>query len=1055
MYSELHQSTVLGFIQRHRSAKAVLLCVLSLIIGGAPHLQTDAKAQEQQETRTSISEEDLQDLSWRGIGPATMGGRVTSTAGIAGDPSTFFVASASGGLYRTTNGGNTFESVFTQQPVLSIGAVTVAPSNPDVVYVGTGEGDPRNTTSFGNGVYRSTDGGDSWIHLGLTDSERIAEVKVHPENPDVVFVAAMGHEWGENEQRGLFRSTDGGETWEKVLYVNARTGASDVAFDSENPEIMYAGMYEYMRKPWRFDSGGEGSGLYRSTDGGETWTNLTADAPENGLPPGQLGRIGVDVAPSNPYVVYAMIESDVDGELWRSDDRGKIWRKVNSNMDINDRPFYYSHPEVDPADPERVYALSGPLMVSNDGGDSFERIAEGVHGDFQAMWIDPMNPDRVLVGSDGGIFGSYDRAANFEFYNQMVLVQAYHVSVDMRDPYYVCGGLQDNGVWCGPNEKYNTSGIMNRDWYRINGGDGYYAEIDPRDWTRIFTNSHYGEVKRFDGNSGELQNIKPYPVSLRGSAAGDHPYRFNWNSPVHMSPNDPDVVYFGSNVLFKTTDEGQSWTEISPDLTKDIPEQQRSSGGITTDNTSAEYHNAILTISESPVDSEVIWVGTDDGNLQVTRDGGDSWTNVVDKVPNAPDHTWIPGVDASNHEAGTAYVVFDRHRQDDFTPRVYRTDDYGETWTEITSNLEGPNYPHVIKDDPNNPDVLYLGTELGGFVSFNRGEKWVSLRRDLPPVAVRDIEIHPRENDLLLATHGSGFQVMDDITPLQKLGEAKQQGVYLFEPPVGTRFEEWNDYIGVAQGEYVAENPPYGAAISYYLAPGQNQDVHLEILDDQGEVIRELEAENDPGVNRVHWDFRKDPYYEHETSESAWWDPVRAAKVLPGEYTVRLAAADQEMTRPLTVRLDPRLEDVSTEALQAQQDVVDRMAQLAAEGDRAMDRLEAIDSALAARLQAADGELKEQVAAVKETFVAFQNSLEADPGGYRSPAQLHDKIGDLLREIDSATSSPTAPQLEWVDRFEQDLNALLSEIDTAVNTELDELNRKLRRQGLEPVDGNG
>jgi photosystem II stability/assembly factor-like uncharacterized protein len=1041
------QFSLADLLKSSRTGGYVLALGMGLLLCLGPNLQMEARAQE----GSPISERALQDLGWRAIGPATVGGRVTSTAGVAGDPSTFYVASASGGLYRTTNGGNTFESIFTDQPVLSIGAVTVAPSNADVVYVGTGEGDPRNTVSFGNGVYRSTDGGETWTHLGLDNSERIAEIKVHPDNPDVVFVAAMGHEWGENEQRGLFRSTDGGETWEKVLYVNDRTGASDVAFDPGNPDIMYAGMYEYMRKPWRFDSGGEGSGLYRSADGGETWTELTAKAPQNGLPSGLLGRVGIAVAPSNPYVVYAMIESEANGELWRSDDRGKTWRMVSDNPEINDRPFYFTDPRVDPSDPDRIYALSGPLMLSTDGGESFERIAEGVHGDFQAMWIDPLNPSRVLVGSDGGIFASSDRTENFEFLNQMVLAQAYHVSVDMREPYYVCGGLQDNGVWCGPHEKYNTSGIQNRDWYRINGGDGYYAEIDPRDWTRIFTNSHYGEVKRFDAESGERQNIKPYPVSLRGSAAGDHPYRFNWNSPVHMSPNNPDVVYFGSNVLFKTTDGGSSWTEISPDLTKDEPGKQRSSGGITTDNTSAEYHNAILSISESPVDSTVIWVGTDDGNLQVTRNGGESWTNVVENVPNVPDHTWIPDVDASNHQAGTAYVVFDRHRQDDFTPRVYRTDDYGETWTDITANLSGPNYPHVIKDDPENPQVLYLGTELGAFVSFNRGQTWVSLQRDLPPVAVRDIAVHPRENDMILATHGSGFQVMEDITPLQNMGHAREEGVYLFDPPTGTRFEPWNDYIGTAQGEYVAENPPYGAVISYYLSPDQNENVRLEILNGDGEVIRELDAEDEPGVNRVYWDFRKDPYHEVQ-AESIWWEPVRSPKVLPGEYTVRLAAGGQQMTQPLTVDLDPRLDEVTEEDLQAQHDAVDRLARMAARGDRAMERLNSAIESLSARHQAANGALKEEVGAVKSQFAAYKDSLEADPGGYRSPAQLQDKVEDLLREIDSATEAPTQPQRRWIDRFSEDMEAFLSDINAAVNEDLAELNQQLQRQGLDPID---
>jgi len=984
-----------------------------------------------------------------------MGGRTIALAGVPGDPSTLYAASASGGLFRTENGGTTWTPLFTHQRVLSIGAVALARTDPEVIYVGTGENNPRNTASFGDGVYRSTDGGRSWTHLGLENTERISRIQVRPDDPDVVYVAALGHEWGPNRQRGVFRSRDGGRTWEKVLYVDPNTGASDLRMDSRDPDILYAGMWDYRRKPWHLRSGGSGSGLYRSADGGDTWVELTARAPENGLPAGTLGRIGISIARSNPYVVYAMIESEARGELWRSDDRGATWHVVDDDPDINDRPFYFSDIRVDPGDPRRVYALSGGLFVSDDGGRSFRRIGRSIHGDHQSMWIDPTDPRRLVNGSDGGIFISDDRGEHFEFRNNLAISQAYHVDVDMRDPYYVCGGLQDNGVWCGPSRKLNDSGIRNRDWYRIHGGDGYYAVPDPRDWTTVYANAHYGNIVRVDAASGEKQWIQPYPVALRGSAASRHPYRFNWNSPVYMSPTDPDVVYFGSNVLFRTTDRGRSWKAISPDLTRDIPEEQRSSGGpITTDNTSAEYHNTIIAISQSPMDADVIWVGTDDGNLQVTRNGGESWSNVVDHVPDVPDETWIPAVDASDHETGTAYVVFDRHRQDDFTPRVYRTDDYGRTWTDISANLEAPNYPHVIKDDPRNPDVLYLGTELGGFVSFDRGKRWVSLRRSLPPVAWRDLTIHPRDNDLVIATHGRGYWILDDATPLQQLTEARDDGVHLFDPPRATRFEPHNDYIDTGDGKFVGQNSPVGAPISYYLAPGRNRAVHVEILDDQDSVMRHLEATDEPGINRIVWDLREDPVGgARRTEESGgFFRSVRAPRVVPGTYTVRLSADHETHSAPQEVRLDPRLNGVRPEDVRVQHDAVRRLATMAARARTAVRRIDDLRDSLTVRhQQTSDPALSSRIDSVDARLTHVRIRLATEPGGYRSPTKLQGQIETLLRAVDAFTGPPTEPQREWTKRFDEQLTAVKEELAKVVSTHVEALDRHLEDAGLAPA----
>lgn len=983
------------------------------------------------------------DLEWRSIGPATMGGRITDIAGVPGEPELFYVASASGGLFKTTNGGTTFEPIFTDQPALSIGAIALAPSDPDVVYVGTGEGNVRNTASFGNGIYKTADGGKSWTWLGLGDTERFSRIRVHPEDPDIVYAAAMGHEWGPNEERGLFISRDGGRQWEKALYVNETTGASDVALDPAEPDIIYVGMYDFLRRPWGFRSGGPGSGLYRSGDGGKTWTELTAEAPDNGLPAGTLGRIGVAVAPTDPKIIYALIESEAEGELWRSEDGGLSWQMVSDEREINSRPFYYSDLRVDTGDPRRVYAVSGRLMVSGDGGKTWERLGEGVHGDYQAMWIDPLNANRVIVGSDGGTYLSYDRAETFRFLNNVVYSQAYHVQVDMRDPYYVCGGLQDNGVWCGPAQIWNTSGILNRDWYRIHGGDGYYAEIDPTDWSTIYTNAHYGNIIRFDAKTGESQSIQPYPVSLRGSGAGDHPYRFNWNSIIHMSPHDPKVVYFGGNVVFKTTDGGRSWTEISPDLTTNDSEKLQPSGGpITWDNTSAEYHCTIISISESPVQSGLIWVGTDDGNVQVTRDGGKTWKNVVANIANVPANMWVPTVDASNHEPGTAYVVFDRHRDNDFSPRVFRTDDFGASWTNITSNLPDPGYPHVIRDDPKNPNLLYLGTELGIFVSFDRGERWVSLRLGLPPVAVRDLVVHPRNNDLVIATHGRGYWILDDVAPLQRMAEAAEKGWYLFEPPVATRVDLWNDYTGVAQGEFVAENPPEGAMVSYYLSSGNTENVSLEILDGSGDLIRKLKAGTDPGVNRVTWDLRSEPLRSVEEEGQAFRRRISAPKVLPGTYTVQLAAAGEKASRPLTVRLDPRLE-VSEADLLAQHDATKRLLEMSLRGRQALERIETLQKETMSRMEDASDDLRAEGQRVWDRLDEVRRGLVADPGGYRSPAQIVDKIDSLLRDVDSSTHRPTVAQREWIARFETELEEFLDELEKVTDEDVARFNRRV------------
>jgi photosystem II stability/assembly factor-like uncharacterized protein len=798
----------------------------------------------------------LSNLRWRSIGPANMGGRVTDIAGIPGDSSIVYVAGADGGIFKTTNGGTTFRPIFDNQPVLSVGAIAIAPSDYNVIWVGTGEGDPRNTASFGNGVYRSTDAGETWKHLGLDDSEKIKRIRVHPSDPDTAWVCALGHEFGPNEERGVFKTNDGGKTWKKTLYLDTTTGCSDIDIDSENPRILYAGMYTFLRKPWRFDSGGGQTALYRSKDGGETWSKLTG-----GLPRSPMDRIGVAVARSNPNVVYMITETKTDGVLFRSDDRGESWRRVNSDPNINFRPFYYSDVRVDPNDPERVYSLGGGLSLSTDGGRTFGRIANGVHGDHQALWIDPKDSKRILSGSDGGFQVSFDGGRTFEIFRNVVLSQFYHISYDFRQPYYVYGGLQDNGNWVGPSATLYSEGIRTSDWYTVSGGDGFFVVPEPDSPNIVYSDSQGGNIVLTDTNTGSTQSVHPYPkeVGSSGNAIADYKYRYNWDAPIVISPHDRKTVYFGGNVVFKSANRGRSWEVISPDLTTNDKSKQASSGGpVVVDNTAAEFHCTILAIAESPVKAGVIWVGTDDGNIQVTKDGGKTWTNVVGNIKGLPANSWIPNIEASHFDAGTAYVAVDRHRDDDYTPYVFKTTDYGQTWTSLKGDLPKKDFVHVVREDPKVKTLLYAGTELGIFASWDGGNRWVSLRNNMPPVAVRDIAVHPRDNDLIAATHGRGVYILDNIAPLQHLAQAMAEDFYVFDVLPATRYQIWGRDSNLGQKVFTGQNPPVGAMIDYY-AKSDGGPVTITVADKAGKTIRTIRGgQARVGVNRVVWDLRHD-----------------------------------------------------------------------------------------------------------------------------------------------------------------------------------------------------
>ena len=900
----------------------------------------------------------LRRITWRSIGPANNAGRISVVVGVPGDLTTYYVAGAAGGIAKTTNGGTTFRQIFDKQSVASVGAVAVAPSDPNVLYVGTGEGNPRNSASFGDGVYKSIDGGNSWTNVGLGDTEKIPRIVVDPRNANVAYVCALGHEWGPNEERGLFKTSDGGKTWQKILYKNTLTGCSDVDIDPTNANVVYAGMYSFRRWAWYFESGGNETALYKSIDGGTTWTKLA-----KGLPTGPMDRIGISVSRSEPNVVYMVTESKEDGELFRSDDGGDNWHVVNRDPNINFRPFYYSDIRVDPTNSNRIFSLSGALYLSEDGGKNFNRIANGVHGDHQAMWIDPAMPKRVIGGSDGGWHVSMDGGKTWDVVNTIAFTQFYHVNYDLQEPYHVCGGLQDNMHWCGPSNSLSPQGIRKVDWVTFNFGDGFFAVPDLASPWLVYSATQGGNIVLTDLRTGDERSIHPDPnrVGSAGDALENHKYRFNWNSPIALSPFDPKTVFFGGNVLFRTRNYGQSWDVISPDLSTNDKAKQKSSGGaIVVDNTAAEFHSTLLSIAPSPKDSNLIWVGTDDGNVQLTRDGGKTWTNVIRNVQGLAPNAWIATVEASPSDPAVAYFAASHHQDNDYAPYFFKTADYGRTWKKITTGLPAKGWAHVIREDPRNRNLLYAGTENGLYASWNGGERWVSIRNNLAAVPVRDLQIHARDNDVIVATHGRGMYILDDASVLQRLAEATSSDVYLFPVRPATRWIVAGRDGDQGQRQWMGQNPPNGAIISYYLKSGTKDSVSITISDGAGAVIRKLRsAARDSGVNRAVWDLRLEaPRALPDTStrrraaagdddedESARFN-FGGPYAVPGEYTVTLAANGRTLSTKVQVRADPRAA-VTIAQLRSQQDVATQLRELMSRATAMLEQTDGITRQLA------------------------------------------------------------------------------------------------------------
>ena len=895
----------------------------------------------------------LRAFSWRSIGPYGQGGRVDDLAVHPDDPHTYYVGFATGGLWRTTNNGTTFESIFDSYGTHSIGALAVAPSNPDVVWVGTGEANNRQSSSFGDGVYKSEDGGKTFTHAGLRETQSIARVIAHPDDADVAWVAANGHLFGPNPERGVFKTTDGGRSWSHVLSVDENTGATDLVVDPSNPNTLFAATYQRRRTACCFVGGGPGSGIWRSDDGGESWSRLSG----NGLPRGTMGRVALAMTPADPDVLYAQIEVAADREepltdeeraewerlddedalppdpqyngIWRSSDKGMSW-EFRSNE--NGRPMYFSQIRVDPANPDIVYVVDQRVHKSRDGAKTFEVLDGYGHVDQHALWINPEDSDHIILGNDGAVDVSYDQGETWEALRRWDVGQPYHASVDMRRPYHVCTGLQDNGSWCGPSA-VRTGEILSEDWYRVGGGDGFYTAVDPTDHTVVYSESQNGNIRRLSLATGEQVSIRPRAPSENNPSSNIVPMpargteiRWNWNTPFILSPHNPDVVHAGGNRFFTSMDRGETWT-MSPDLSRNMDrdmievlgqanalprcnQMDRGRECILSRNDGVSAWGAAVSLTESPLVPGLLWMGTDDGNLQVSRDGGASWTEVGGNIPGGTKGYYISRIEASHFDAGTAYASVDGHKSGDLAPYVYVTRDYGASWEDIASNL--PEYGNVntVRQDPRNRNLLYAGTEFEFFVSLDEGGSWHRFMTGLPVVRIDDVLVHPRDNDLVVATHGRSVMVMDDITPLQLLTpEVMERDAFLFEPREAVAWKQNRMRSRSVTGDKVlrGDNAPPGTAIHYHLSDDVDaDDVSLTVTEVvTGEVFRDLEATGHEGINRVRWDLRGNVPEDAPGGGGFGFGGPQAPVAGPGTYRVTLTVDGEEFSELVTV-----LEDV-------------------------------------------------------------------------------------------------------------------------------------------------
>src|SRR4051812_10455684 len=990
-------------------------------------------------------------LPARNIGAAAMSGRVAAIDAIEQDGRiTVFVGSASGGVWKSVNGGTTYKPVFDRQAVQSIGAVTIDRSNPKTVWVGTGEAWVRNSVSVGDGVYKSTDGGENWTNVGLKDSEHIAKILVDPKNGNDVVVCAMGHLWDDNEERGVYKTSDGGKTWKKTLRgANGSSGCALLAQSLQEPKTMYAAMWDFRRQGWTFRSGGPGSGLFKSTDGGDQWTEIK-DENAKGLPPKPWGRLAIAVAPSKPQVVYANIEAEKGRGLYRSDDGGGSWTKLDSSNYMVWRPFYFGNLIVDPKNENKIFKPDLILLYSTDGGKTFNVVSGGAHGDFHDVWINPSNPNVVIAGDDGGLWRSEDGGSRWKPQMNLPISQFYPVNTDNLDPFHVYGGLQDNSSWMG--DSSYPGGISNSRWENMYGGDGFWMFVDPSDPNYLYAEAQGGEIGRVNRTSHEIRGIKPLPNY------GEKKLRFNWNAPIHMSPNETGTIYIGAQFLFRSRDHGQSWDRISPDLTTNDPEKQKQeeSGGVTVDNSSAEMYTSIYSISESPKNAEVIWVGTDDGNVQITRDGAKSWTNVAPNVSGIEKGFWVSTVEASRFDEGTAYATFDRHILGDMKPYAYKTTDYGKTWTALALGDSGvKGYAHVIKEDTVNANLLFLGTEFGLWISVDGGQHWAQYKgSNFPAVAVRDIAVQARESDLVLATHGRGIWVIDDISAFRVLTpELMSKGATLIP---GRAIQYLDTFGGWPEGDesFTGRNRPSEAQITYYQK-GRHifGDLKIEIFDADGKLVDTVPGSKHRGLNRANWSMRvKAPAVP--PAATALFEAAQGPRVLPGIYTVKMTKGDNVYTQQINVKVDPRV-TFTAEDRKAQFDLTMKIYHTIEHMTYGVEAIEGVrDAAKASAVKVAEKDpLRKQLGDLAAKCDDLRSKIVAtkEGGMITGEERIREHLGQLYGTVNGYEGRPADYQAARTDSLAHELQDVIDEFQKLTQKELPGLNASLKKKKAEPI----
>jgi photosystem II stability/assembly factor-like uncharacterized protein len=1015
-------------LQRLTNFSSILLAMLLLGL-----TSTALRAQ-------TLDENALKAMKWRQVGPFR-GGRALTATGVPGDSQTYYFGAVAGGVWKTTNGGMTWTPMTDKTGIMSVGAIAVAPSDPNVLYVGTGESCWRGDISYGDGMYKSIDAGKTWTHIGLDDTRHISKVIVHPTNPDILFVAAMGHAYGPNETRGVFRSADGGKTWQKVLFKDNKTGAIDLTFDPSNPHILFAALYEAQRYPWTAVSGGPGSGLYKSIDDGATWKRLEG----HGLPSGVLGRIGVSVSGADGNRVYAIIEAEKGG-IYRSDDAGDSWQLLTGDHRYTQRAWYFHHIFADPKNVDTVYVLNTAVYRSTDGGHSFGFV-RSPHGDNHGLWIDPTHPEWMINTNDGGATISHDNGKTWTTQLNQPTAQFYHVATDNFFPYRIYGAQQDNSTVAIASR--SDDGTIDRtDWYEVGGGEAGFVVPDPANPDVVYAGSYDGLITRFDKKTHQVQDVSSWPLNPMGAGDADLKHRFQWTAPIAISPNDPKVVYHGGERVFKTSDAGMNWTAISDDLTRNDKTKEQSSGGpLTQDNTSVEYYGTIFAIAESPVEKGLIWAGSDDGLVHVTRDGGKNWVDVTSKE--FGEWSLVSIIEPSPHAAGTAYVAIDRHKLDDFHPYIFKTADYGKTWAKITTGVPDNSYVHAVREDPKRKGMLYAGTENGVYLSFDDGSHWQPLKLNLPRTPIHDITI--KDDDLIVATHGRAFWVLDDIAALRQMSAtAPADDAHLYQPASVVRFR--GPGFTLPAGVPVGANPPAGAVIDYTLKTAPKDQITLEILDANNKLVRKYSSKKsdagaspgeeefgvsrpgkelpvEVGLNRFVWDLQ----YDAPTivpGAVGWGGEPEGPLAVPGTYTVKLTVAGKTSTASFELTKDPRVSATQAD-LEKQQELASRISQRVGAGNEAVNQLRSVRSqldALKKRLSADPSAkpildsvdaLNKKMNAVEEKIIQPKSTAGEDPLNF--PIQVTDQLVALQGTVESADFAPTAASYVVFD----DLNARL------------------------------